>query len=189
MAGREVVIVVTGTEEFRRLARDLKAAGDGRLARKMRARMRKAAAPMLRAAQSNVAALHSAGARGGGTADRAAFVAGRSRRLTPSVQRRIMHHSGLRAATARATRIETNTGSNPGVRLRTNVGQMPASQRKLPVHMNSGKWRHPLYGNREVWVTQTVDPKGWFSNATRDHGHKVRDGAVSVINETLAELG
>jgi hypothetical protein len=184
----EVVIVVTGTAEFRRLARELKAAGDGRLARQMRTGMRKAAEPMLRAARSNVATLHSAGSRGGGTADRAAFTAGRSRRLTESVQRRVMHHSGLRAAVARATRVETSTGRNPGVRLRTNIGQMPANQRKLPVHLNTGRWRHPVHGNREVWVTQTAAPRGWFSRATKDHGPKVRNAAVEVVTATIAQL-
>lgn len=184
-----IEIEIQGTEEFRKLARDLRAAGNGKLTRRLRAGMRRAAEPMLADAKANVSAITSKGVRGSGTADRAAFVAGRSRRLTERVQERIKGHTGLRAATAHATRLEvTTTGGNAGVRLRCSRNQMPANQRKLPVHLNTGKWRHPTHGNREAWVTQTATPPGWFSRSVQNHGPRVRDAADVVVNELIAEV-
>lgn len=191
----EVVYVVLGTEEFREVARKLREAGNVKLTRKLRAKMRKAGDPMLREARGNVMRIASSGIRGGGSAARAAHVAGRSRRLTERVQERIIGHSGLRAATAAATTLEVKlAGRNVGVRLVCKLNRMPRDQRKLPVHMNTGKWRHPVHADASRprdewgWTTQIVTPPGWFSDATEHHGPRVREGTAEAVNEINVEI-
>jgi len=46
---------------------------------------------------------------------------------------------------------------------------MPEKQGNLPKYTASPKgWRHPVYGNTEVWVHQVMKPK-WWLDAARPH--------------------
>ena len=90
--------------------------------------------------------------------------------------------SGLRAAIAQATRaVQQDRGNSVGVRVYVNSTYLPPDQRKLPRHMNRGQWRHPVFGNKNVWVTQTVSPEGWFSNVA----HRHRADAYARFNATV----
>ena len=67
----------------------------------------------------------------------------------------------LRAALARATRVEVRTtGRMAGARIRVDGRKMPAGQRSLPAYWEGYKrpWRHPVYGDRDAWVTQSARP-------------------------------
>ncbi len=78
------------------------------------------------------------------------------------------------------------TGSRTaGVEIRSLVKQMPPGQRKLPEHMNTGSWRHPVFDRtrKKPWVTQTVTPPGWFDRPANKGGRKIRDSAVGVVND------
>ncbi|WAZ20164.1 hypothetical protein STRCI_001263 [Streptomyces cinnabarinus] len=69
----------------------------------------------------------------------------------------------LRAEMSRATRIEVRTtGRNANVAIRVDGRKMPTSKRSLQAYMEGTKrpWRHPVFGNREVWVRQ--EPKPYF---------------------------
>lgn len=185
----EVVVIVTGTQEFRRVSAQLKAAGDGRLVREMRRGMRRAADPMLREAKANVLGLNVKGARGSGRRDRYEHALSRSRKVTEAVKQRAARGRGLRSSVANATRIEVTGGANAGVRMRTNTRMMPADQRKLPAHLNTGRWRHPVFGNRSSWVTQTAAAAGWFDRSTVTHGPRIRDGARDVLDNIIERIG
>jgi exonuclease VII large subunit len=72
----------------------------------------------------------------------------------------------LRAEIARAmrTKISTQRGETT---LRVVVPKRPLGDRgRLPQLMNRGTWRHPVYGNRDVWVDQR-SRAGWFDEAMR----------------------
>lgn len=59
---------------------------------------------------------------------------------------------GLASEVHRTTSLTTTTtggGRNPGVRIR-------ARGRRGIARMNRGSFRHPVFGNRDVWVTQTA---------------------------------
>lgn len=194
MAGARIVLLIEGTNDFRKLARELREAGNTKLTRRLRTKMARAGRGMQDEARRNVMAITSNSTRGGGTAERARFMAGRTGRLTERAQTRIREHSGLRAATAAATKVETKfTGRDVGVRLRTSLRMMPTNQRKLPVHLNTGKWRHPVRADPRktradwAWVTQTVTPAGYFTRATRK-APEVREAAAQAVTETIAEL-
>lgn len=70
----------------------------------------------------------------------------------------------LRAALAKATTIQVSlSGRRAGVRLRVAGKKMPDGEGRLPKiyeHGNSsrGRWRHPVFGDDEVWVTQKATP-------------------------------
>lgn len=66
---------------------------------------------------------------------------------------------GLNEWVAKNVRISSSnrlTGRNPGVRIR-------ASRKGSDIAaMDRGRLRHPVFGNRKVWVSQSIRP-GWFT--------------------------
>lgn len=178
-------VEIRGTAEFRATAAKLKAAGDGRLRREMARNMGKAASPVVTAMQNAVKATSSAGVRGGGGQQRREFTLSRSRSRREAVRRRAAAGRGLRSTVARTLKTKVSTGARTArVEIRSNVKLMPADQRKLPRHMNTGRWKHPVFSpDRERWTTQTVTPPGWFDRPARIHGRKVRDQAVDVVRD------
>jgi hypothetical protein len=70
-------------------------------------------------------------------------------------------------------RVKTRSaGRSPGVRV-TAVGVDARVDR-------TGKVRHPVYGNRRVWVTQQVKP-GWFTDPMEAGAPAVRRELLVVI--------
>lgn len=177
---------VKGTREFRLTAAKLKAAGNGKtLTQEMSKRMRTAAQPAVDDAQDNVKSIDSkAGGRGGGSQARREFTLSRSRTQNERAKKQTAAGRGLRATIARAVRTTAKaSGKSASVRVEVNTKLLPEDQRELPWWINAGAWRHPVFGNRETWVQQTVTPKGWFDRSMRKNGGKVRDGAVKVIGD------
>lgn len=72
---------------------------------------------------------------------------------------------GLLATVAKQTKISvTTTGRRAGVRIRALKTGMPRGFRNAPKRLNAKKgWRHPVFDNRDVWVTQIGRP-GWFDD-------------------------
>lgn len=182
-------VEIRGTEDFRRAAAKLKAAGNGKLTREMGKKMKVAAKPAVDDAQRSVRGLNSAGVRGGGGQQRREFALSKTRKVTERGRKRAFEGRGLRASIARAVQTQVRSGKRTaGVRIRVNKSRLPASQRSLPGHMNRGKWRHPVFGNTSRWVGQTTTPPGWFDRPMRKHGPKVRNGAVKAVKEITREI-
>ncbi|RKT49361.1 hypothetical protein [Saccharothrix australiensis] len=193
---------VAGTDAFRRAAADLRAAGRGDLTRKMTAGMRRAAAPVVTEMQDRVRGVSTrtvragrrlattrTGRRGGASARqaRAAHALRTRRRLTDRARITAHRRSGLRDTVARATGATASTSpTRAAVRIRAAQARMPADQRKLPRHLDKGRWRHPTFG-RAPWVTQVVTPE-WFSGPRRRHGPRVRTAAHAVVIDVLHRL-
>lgn len=186
-----VQVKVVGTEQFRKLARDLKQAGDGRLTRDMGKAMKRAAEPAMDDMRSTVRGLTTLGGGGrGGASARAARAAHflRKRKRTAKALAKARASSGLRAAAANTVSASVTTGGrSAGVRIRSRSSLMPPDQRKLPMYMNRGSWWHPVFGG-DQWVTQAVQP-GWFDRPARKHGPRVREAAFRVVIDTVNKLG
>jgi hypothetical protein len=89
---------------------------------------------------------------------------------------------GLRGALAKAVKLEVKTaGRQAGVAIRVDGRKMPSHMKSLP-SMAEGKkrWRHPVFGNREVWVTQTPHP--YFYSALRVAGPASRRAVSRVLD-------
>lgn len=90
--------------------------------------------------------------------------------------RRELPSSGGLAARVAAKRASVSLASG---RVRIMVKGMDARSAER------GRLRHPVYGNREVWVTQQIKP-GWFTDEMRREAPKIRPRLVQAI-ETAAQ--
>lgn len=66
----------------------------------------------------------------------------------------------LRPALARATRGQVKTtGKGAGARVMVDGRKMPAGMGRIPRYREgSATWRHPVFGDTDVWVTQPPVP-------------------------------
>lgn len=118
---------------------------------------------------------------------RAQFALRKRRKVSTRLKMKAHKHSGLRVAVARSVSAKVSAGSrSSSLRVRAEQAKMPPSQRKLPAHLNTGRWRHPTFG-RKPWVTQTADP-GWFDGAMSDTGPAVRDRAIAIVADYVKKL-
>lgn len=98
------------------------------------------------------------------------------------------HHTGWRVRAARSTTIQIRTsGKYAGVYVRIRRSPLGA-QAPLPRVTNDGRWRHTVYGDRDVWVTQTSH-RGWWDQAMTSKQGQVRAAVKSVINDLEREAG
>lgn len=94
---------------------------------------------------------------------------------------------GLRKELAAATSIQVRTaGNSAGVRVRISRARM-GDRAALAKVTNKGRWRHPVYGNRSAWVTQT-SRRGWFDAATRSAAPAVRRSLKKVLDDIERKL-
>lgn len=185
-----VHVRVEGTEQFTRLARDLRAAGDGKMVRELAKTMKANAAPIEDAQRARVQGIATSASRGGASA-RAARAAARigNRRAGYAALLRAHRSSGLRQAVARTVRTQVSTaGNTASVRIRSDAKRMPADQRQLPQAMNAGHWRHPVFADREKWVDQTVRPNRWFDEPAETGGTVVREKALDTVEKLLDDI-
>ena len=89
---------------------------------------------------------------------------------------------GLRSSLSQATRLEMKTtGRQAGVAIRVDGRKMPSHMKSLPSMVEGKKrWRHPVFGNRDVWVNQTSHP--YFYNALRVAGPASRRAVSRVLD-------
>jgi hypothetical protein len=187
-----MAVKVVGTESFEAFARKCREAGsEGRgLQREIRQALKNGAEPAAEKARQNVLGLSSRGGRGSARATRTAHALGRRRKpLSEAAKAKVHAGTGLRSSVARATKLTvTMRGNTAKAEIKVNASLMPPDQRKLPKHMNSGKWRHPVMGNRRNWVTQTVSPDRWFDRAMDWGGPKARDEAFKTVRQFLRKF-
>ncbi len=171
-----------GEAEFRALGRRLaKTAESKALRRNLTKSLRSTMDPAVQATKQAVMNVQSHGVSGGGTRRRTEIHAQRRKRSARGGH-------GLRASIARGVRSRVKyTGNTVGLRIYVDPATLPASQRKLPRYLDSDKgWRHPVFGNREVWVRQTGQP--WFRSTLRQYTPRLRNAVAAAAAETMKEL-
>lgn len=150
-------IVVTGAEDLERLGRQLKELGDKELRRELFRGFARATKPL--------------------KAD-----------VKRSAVRSLPHRGGLNQWVADA-KIATRTrvsGKSVGVRIAGSRSNK--QQRKSDLNaINRGRLRHPVFGNRKVWVTQQVTP-GWFTVPLVAGADVVRTELVQVMDDVAERL-
>ncbi|MFJ8153970.1 hypothetical protein [Streptomyces sp. NPDC094468] len=146
---------VRDSGDMRRIARELGRMDDKELKKRFRKELRKAAAPLVPKVRASIRRIPS------------------KQRYTPD---------GLRGTLARATRLEVKTtGREAGVAIRVDGRKMPAHMKSLPSMVEGKKrWRHPVFGNREVWVDQPKQP--YFYNVVRAAGPASRRAVYRVLD-------
>lgn len=184
-------VEIKGTGEFRQLAKDLKQAGRGDLRRELAKSMKTGVKPIEDEMKSNVLGLASAGSRGGASAraKRAGALLRRKKIRNDKAKMAAHRASGLRAAAARTVKTKVLMGArSASVQIRSDSKAMPWGQKALPGRMNDGKWRHPVFDDKQNWVTQTVNPAGWFDRPATTKGPRARDTAIDTVGEYISKL-
>lgn len=155
-------IKVHGQDRYKRLARRLREAGRGDLQRKLTREIRRQGDPALRAVQTRFLAVDMSSQAGGG------------------------YSSGLRARVAAATRISI-LGS--GIRIRVEPKKVDARYgRTLSFGVNGKSWRHPVFGNRNVWTNTTQRGQEVFYSTLTRYENQWRAGVERAMDETARQI-
>jgi len=167
----EIRLLTDGEKDFRALAANLRRAGNGQLQLALRRNLRAAAQPVLGELRTAVQAVTVSSSRGG-TAH-------------PDYSRQ------LRSRIAKALRISV---AYRGVRFNVQGQAMgdPKYGAVLAKYMDSTlpgyqKWRHPVFGNTEVWEEQRGQP--WFFVTIMENAATFEAACVEAVNEVIREIG
>ncbi|WP_326739148.1 hypothetical protein [Streptomyces sp. NBC_01022] len=164
-------VQILGTGQLLELQRRLRAAGGENIRSSMQRRIRRAAEPLRNDLQNTIRGLpiRSAG-RGAGKRG------GQSPTTRP-----------LRATIASAIRISVRTSGSPGARVWVDKGLLPPDLRNMAQTINTGRIRHPVYGNRRRWATQTATPL-WWDNTVRSHTPRMTAEVARVLDDVRRRL-
>ena len=147
--------------DLARISRELRRMDDAEIKRRFRRELRAAGAPMVPAVRASIAAIPVKGTSGS---------------------------TGLRRRLQRATRLMVRTsGRQAGVRVIVDPKRMPDHQKSLPQMMEGVRpWRHPVYGNREVWRSQ--ESHAYFFPVVDRMGAASRVAANRVIKSIERDI-
>lgn len=160
----ELEVGARGAEDIARLARDLRRLRAETMRRRLYAALNRSTRPAIEAAKASaLATLPSTG----GTVARTRLRRTGTKTIggVDYVTRRRVRIAGSKrgdslASRAAGARYSTKIlgGANPTVRVIATSGRKRLDLEKA----DDGTVRHPVYGNRRVWVAQAVTPK-WFT--------------------------
>lgn len=102
-------------------------------------------------------------------------------------RRRLPKRGGLAKAVADAPqKLQVRTGRDMGVRIVVTDKKKAGAKAA-----NAGLIRHPVFGNRDVWVEQKVTP-GWFDDPFTKGAPKItpelKRAMDNVVNRIVAEV-
>jgi hypothetical protein len=178
MATAGFSISAKGAAQFIALSKELRKAGRGDLRKALQVRITAAGKPVVADVRSVVTSLQVKSSHGGGGGQRRAHAVGRTstERAKASAARR---KTGLRRTIAGATKLEITAR---GVRIIVRKDALPPSQQSLPRHLDSVQgWRHPVFGNREAWVTQRGAT--WFASTIQRHAPEFRRAVLTAVDD------
>jgi len=73
------------------------------------------------------------------------------------------------------------------VRVMVNRAALPEGKGRLPVLMNRGAWRHPVFGDRENWQPQSSQ-RGWWDEPGARLNPVLRQRLLQVLRETESQI-
>jgi len=148
-------------DDLRRISRALRSMDNPEVKKRFRKELRAAAVPLVPVVKASIRSIPA------------------KRAYTPG---------GLRGRMVAATRVEVRTvGKDAGVAIRVDGRKMPSKQKALPKAMEGKKrWRHPVFGNREVWVTQQPHP--YFFHVVRPAGVASRIAVNKVLDQITRDI-
>lgn len=163
-------VQILGTGQLVQLSRQMRRAGGPRLRQNFSRRVRRAAEPLQKDLQRAIREVQLPGP-------------GRTKRGGPSPTTR-----PLRANIAGAIRISVRAGAAPGARIWIDRGRLPADMRNMPWVIETGRVRHPVFGNRRRWATQWARPTGWWSKTVQAGTPRMRAEVERVLGDVRRDL-
>jgi hypothetical protein len=98
----------------------------------------------------------------------------------------------LRKLLADSTWVQARlTGKEAGVRIRSDGRKMPDQMKALPGYAEGIRrrpWRHPVRGNREVWVTQQPFPGKPFHTAAAVDEARARRACNDAVDRVFDQI-
>lgn len=154
-------IQVASGHDLRHIAAELRKAGLIDLRKSMVKRTRLAIYPVVPDLKANIRSLPSAGTG----------------------------HTGLREKTARGVQVKVSVaGPRVGARVRVDPRLFPDGAKALPKRLEGiGRWRHPVYGNRDVWVNQ--EPHPFFYRTLLPHLVRMQHEITKILADTAQAAG
>jgi hypothetical protein len=92
------------------------------------------------------------------------------------------HQAGLRQGIADTVKVTAALGAST-VRVRVSATG-PERWRGAAAKLEEGRWRHPVHGHRDRWVTQASRRQGWFTRAVGSHQDEF-DRAVDKVTDGI----
>lgn len=167
--------------DFRALAPRLRGAPKN-IRKELNTAIKSITADAERALEAAVMGLDSKGTVGGGSSQR------QSHNTTASG--RLPKHTGLRRNIAKGIQRKiTYSGFRTGVRIRVDPKYIPENQRSLIRYTNTGKtFRHPVKGNRNVWVDQSFGPGHWFDDTMKARSPRILQQIDTAARRAMDQL-
>lgn len=173
-----------GAQQIRELSARIKDAGDKGMMTKFRRNIRAAGDPCVQELRSAVMGVKVT--RGDDDFARRTKKTGVApRRSTTRWGPRI---TGLRARVAASIGVSQ---TKKGIRIRASAARIGPYGATLAKYLDGtlpgrGDWRHPVFGDRETWVSQKGSP--WFFVTITKHRASFRKAVFAVLDETGEEL-
>lgn len=195
-----MLVKSNGGADFKALAARLKAAGkDGAAIRKaltkeLQGELKDVVAD-IQASVKSVKTTAKRASHGGGYAQRRRFDASadyvralKAAKAGKVARSRKAPPHGLRARIARGVKSRVKwSGFKYGAQVVVDTTGLPRSERRLPKHLNNPKgWRHPVFGNRENWTTQSGEP--YFDRAIAKHIPRIRRVVKAAVDRTMERI-
>lgn len=151
---------VTGAEDLRAVSRQLRTVTDGKAMRRdLTKGLRQGVRPAVASVKAAAVTLPAKGPRS----------------------------TGLRRRMGSATSPQVRTGGrNPVVAVRISRARM-GDKAGAARGMDRREFKHPVYGNRDVWVSQRGHP-GWFEHAVHARERQVRTSMRAVLDQIEHDL-
>lgn len=94
--------------------------------------------------------------------------------------------SGLRRRVARGVSIQAAVGRAPA--LRVVAAMKEPDEANLPRYLDeSAGWRHPVFGNRHIWVRQTTGGH-WFRDTMVEHRPQIERDIRQVLEDAAQTI-
>ncbi|MYS47532.1 hypothetical protein GTY23_41460 [Streptomyces sp. SID5998] len=165
-------VQILGTGQLVTLSRRLRAAGGPRLRQNLARRVRRAAEPLQKDLQRAI---------------RTQPLVGEGRKANgrggPSPTTR-----PFRAMLAGGVRISVRQGASPGARVWMDKSRLEPDAGNVPFQIESGRLRHPVFGNKRRWANQWARPTGWWSKTVQAGTPRMRAEIERVLGDVRRDL-
>jgi len=155
-----IQLLHTGAD-LRQVSKELRRMNDKEITKRFRKELRAAAAPFVPAVRAAIDDIPVKGTSGS---------------------------TGLRKRLKKDTKLPVRTvGKNASVSIGLPGAGMPSGQRALPAAMEgTKKWRHPVFGDTDVWVQQ--EPHPYFYRTVRPMGVAAKAAVNRVVNQITRDI-
>ncbi|MFG2054767.1 hypothetical protein ACGFI9_12120 [Micromonospora sp. NPDC048930] len=179
-------VKVEGGEKFRRAAQLCREADRTDLRRELMRGMRAAGQEILDDQRAEVRGLRVSGRRFYGYGVKRVTGDDGTVRQVQVRYRPNKRSTGLRDRVARSLALELKSTGKARVRFIAKPEKLPAGQQNMPRNLDKPKgWRHPVFGDTEMWVTQVGGSWFWppIQKGIRTFRQRIDEAITAVVNK------